>query len=359
MSMLFKKELMTNSQNKMAMEAQYKELVARREMANNQELALHAMMKQSGMAVNQAARIPQDVWRFMDDVTVTEFRSDEGDVILNDVMGQAKSIHFGKIKYEYRQASDAGNYTRHLTGQAPILGDKVDYTYESSIVPVHSSAFRRSYREALSFQSEGFDAMVDDQRETVRTLRQNVVDYMLNGGTETFNGTTYNGIFGDANTIQIDLGTGGQNFDFTSSSETGADIRANFKTLRDAIMITNNIVAPITFYVSREILSNFERFYSDDSGSQVTILNELRRLEQVGAIKQTSILSGNSIIAMPLDQRYFMPVSGMALSTEMVTRLRWNDDFIYDNWMALGFIVKSDFQGRSGVLYATTDNPNA
>lgn len=359
MSMLFKKEFMGNAQNELAMKQQRKELIARRQMANSQENLLFNQMKSAGMQVNQAARIPEDVWRFMDDVTYTEFRSDEGDVILNDVMAQSKSIHFGKIKYEYRQSSDAGNYQRHLTGQSPILGDKVDYTYASSIVPVHSTAWRRSYREMLSFQSEGFDAMVDDQRETVRHLRQNVVDYMLNGGDETFNETTYNGIFGDANTIQIDLGTGGQNFDFTSESVTGADVRANFKTLRDAIMITNNIVAPITFYVSREILSNFERYYSDDSGSQVTILNELRRLEQVGAIKQTSILTGNQIIAMPMSQQYFMPVSGMAMSTEMVTRLRWNDDFIYDNWMALGFIVKSDFMGRSGVLYATTDNPNA
>jgi len=351
--MLFKKDLLGNSKTGLK---QWEAVQARRNAANVTEKLFANALRAEGLQVNQGL-IPKDVYQDFDNVTVTRMRSDDGDTFLNDLMGLSNPISLGKLTHLFRQASDAGNAQSSMTGQIGAKMDQVEYKYDGSIVPVHDAGFYRNWREFLAMQSEGFDALIDDQRETVATLRRHLVDNFLDGhrnpsGTLiSVDNISWGGVRHDSRVNQVDLGAGGISFDFTDQTKTGAEIKAAFIQLRDVLWITNNCEQDATYYMSRDIISNFERKFSTSYESR-TILDELATLQGVAAIKPTSKLVGNELMAFPLDQSKIRPLVGMGVNTVAMPRPVYNSNYEFVTWSAVGYEVRTDYFGKSCVMYA-------
>lgn len=342
------KELFGNSQSSLNNVAkQWAETQGRREYFNNAE---RAMAKMQGLDVNAAAVIPRDVYQEFDAVTKEIMRSDEGDVLLNDLLPLARSVDIGKIEYKYRQASDSGNAKTTLSGQSVLTLDKTQYKYDSALVPVHQDAFGREWRELAGQRSEGFDGLIDDQRNSVKAVRRQMVNYIVSGDAGVvFNGASWGGLKSDSRVVSSSLAV-----DLTSGAVTAENVRNEFKKQRDALRITNNAMGQVTFYVSREIMSNLERYYSGNDAGFGTMLEAVKALNAVADVKETSVLSGNEILAMVLDSSIIRPVVGMAVSTVPVNRMNPFDAHNFITWGAMGIQVMNDYDGRSGVLYATT-----
>jgi len=84
------------------------------------------------------------------------------------------------------------------------------------------------------------------------------------------------------------------------------------------------------------------------------MLDAVRALNGIAAVKETALLSGNEILAMVLDSSIIRPVVGMGVSTIPVQRANPFDAHNFITWGAMGIQVMQDYEGRSGVLYATT-----
>lgn len=349
--MYFSKELYANAASSQRNAAkQWQEVQARRRYFNNAERQLAQMQ---GMAVNAAAVIPQDVYREFDMVTKRVMRNDEGDTILNDLLPLARAINIGKIEYQFRRASDSGNAKTTISGQTVVTMDKAAYSYDKAIIPIHQDGFGREWRELEGQRSEGFDALVDDQENSVRAVRRQMVDYILDGNSSVvFNGTSWTGIRNDSRVASVDLGAGGLNIDFTSSATTAEAFRNGFKSMRDTLRITNNATGPVTFYVSREIMSNAERYYSDNDAGFRTILESIRALEGVADVKETAKLTGNQVIGMVLSSEFIRPLVGMSVATIPVNRQNPFDAHNFITWGAMGIQIVTDYDNRTGVLYA-------
>ena len=240
--MLFQQELVGNSRTA---RDQWDDVRAFRDAYNISERQYAALNREANLRVNEGT-IPADVFQEFDNVTVTRFRSDDGDTYLNDLLGLSRSINIGKLTTKFRRASDAGQAKTDMTGQTGVQFDQTEFNYDGAIVPIHHAGFFRQWREWNAHQSEGFDALIDDQRETVATVRQHVADQFLDGHTDengnliVVDGKSWGGMRNDSRVAQIDLGAGGINFDFTDTTETYADIEAAAKQVRDVIWITNN-----------------------------------------------------------------------------------------------------------------------
>lgn len=349
--MIFSKSIVTNSRT--AVE-QWAEVNAARQRAENHNMHLNMM---AGLKVNQGL-IPRDVYQDFDNVTVERMRSDDGDAYLNDLLPLSGSVSIGKLVQKFRQASDAGNAQTSMTGQIGTLMDQVQYTYDGSIIPIHDAGFFRNWREAEAMRSEDFDALIDDQRETVATIRQHLADQFLdghvdaNGQTLVVDGISFAGMRNDSRVASVDLGAAGVNFDFTDTSQTGAAIKAAFIQVRDVLWIDNNCEQDATYYISREIASNFERKFSTSYESR-TILEELATLMGVAAIKSTNKLSGNEMMAFPLDRNKIRPVVGMGINTVALPRPFYNSDYQFATWGAIGIQIRTDFAGRTCAMYAS------
>lgn len=319
--------------------------------------SMHAnVMRGAGLSVN-AGLIPQDVYQEFDNVTVERFRSDDGDTFLNDLLPLSRSVSIGRLVNRFRQASDAGNTQTSMTGQVGVKMDQVDYSYDGSIIPVHDTGFSRNWREWNAQQAEGFDALIDDQRESVASLRRRLADNFLDGHKDAngqfivVDGLSWQGMRNDSRVAQVDLGAGGLNFDFTDQTKTGTEIKAAFIDLRNVLWIDNNCEQDAVYYVSREIASNFERKFSAQYDAKI-IMQELAELMGVSAIKTSSKLSGNELMAFPLDTNRVRPVVGMGLNTVAMPRPVYNSNYEFVVWGAIGFEIRNDYFGNTCALYA-------
>ncbi len=352
--MIFQKKLMANAVGRGNMEKQWAEVCKARELANNHNKALAAM---AGLHVNEGL-IPRDVYQDFDNVTVQRMRSDDGDTFLNDLLPMSRSVNIGKLVQQFRRASDAGSVQTSMTGQTGVRMDQTEFSYDGSIIPIHDAGFGRNWREWNAMQSEGFDALIDDQREVVASVRQRLADSLLDGhsdkdgNTIVVDGFSWTGMRNDSRVAQVDLGIGGVNFDFTDQTKTGDENKNAFIQVRDVLWITNKCERDATYYVSREIMSNWERKFSTQYDSKI-IMQELADLMGVAAVKVTSKLTGNQLMAFPLDDGFVRPVTGMGVNTVAMPRTKYNDDFQFVTWAAVGWQVRVDFSGNTCALYAS------
>lgn len=352
--MLFQQEIVGNS--RVAVD-QWAEVNRARRMADITNAMHGNVARQAGEIVTNDGIIPRDVYQDFDNVTVERFRSDDGDTFLNDLLPLSSSVSIGKLVQKFRQASDAGNAQTSMTGQVGVRMDQVEYTIDGSIIPVHDTGFFRNWREWNAQTSEGFDALIDDQRESVATLRRKLADNFLDGHTDNdgnfivVDGLSWQGMRNDSRVAQVDL-TSAPVFDFTDTANTGDQIKAAFIQVRDILWITNKCEMEATYYVSREIASNFERKFSAQYDAQI-IMAELAQLMGVAAIKVSSKLSGNELMAFPLDRNRVRPVVGMGLNTVAMPRPVYNSNYEFAVWGAIGFQVRTDFAGNTCALYAS------
>ncbi len=355
--MLFSKQIVGNSR---AAKTQWDEVVFARNAYNMSErihVATLAQIPGGKKFMANNGLIPADVYQEFDNITVVRFKEDDGDVFLNDLLPMSKSVNIGKLVHKFRQASDAGNAQTSMTGQIGVKMDQVEYTVDGSIVPVHDSGFGRNWREWNAQQSEGFDALIDDQRESVAEVREHLANQFMDGHTDTqgnfivVDGLSWEGMRSDSRVASVDLGAGGINFDFTDNTKTGAEIKAAFIQIRDTLWIDNKCSKDVTYYISKAIASNFERKFSTQYDSK-TIVQELGDLMNVATLKVTSKLVGNELMGFPLSSDTIRPIVGMGLNTVAMPRPLYNSNYEFVVWGAIGFEVRTDFAGNTCAIMA-------
>lgn len=356
--MLHQKSLVGNSR---AGAAQWAEVNLLRHNANLQE-AMFA--NQRGMFINaegiQVSQgiIPQDVYQAFDAQAVTRFRSDEGDVFMNDLLALSQPINIGKLIQKYRQVSDAGRTTTSMTGQLGVTMDQTEFTFDGTLIPMNETGFGRNWREWNAQTSEGFDALIDDQRESVDSHKEHIVDSFLDGHKDkkgkiiVLDSLSWQGMRNDSRVSSIDLGGGGLNIDFTDPALTYTQLEAGLKAYVNITWIDNDCGKEITIYVSREIASNFDRNSSESYMSQ-KILDRLAGLQGVAAIKSTSKLVGNELMAFPLDSSAIRPLVGMGVNTIAMPRPIYSSNYDFITWSAIGFQIKVDFAQKTCASYGT------
>lgn len=347
--MYFDKEFATNSRS-----GQYHKEQKRHVTRQREHFAAHnaQFLPANGLyAGNAAAIIPQDVYREFDAQTKQLMRAPNL-TLLNDLLPLAKGLPVGKVEHVYRKVSDSGVVVTDLEGSTPVEIDKAGYDYDSTIKVVHKTGFGRSWMEMEGQRSEGFDGLVDDQANSVRLMQETIAGHIYNGVDVTFKGIDAVGIKTSSRVASVDLDASGLNIDFTSSATTADAIRSAWIQLVDALWITENVLQPITFYVSREIMSNFQRYFSTSDVGFGTILDALLKLRGVAAIKEDAQLSGNELIGLVLDAQYIRPLVGMAVTTVPLVRANPFDNYNFITWSNVGLEIKVDYDGRTGVLYA-------
>lgn len=353
--MYFSKKLMGNS---FAAKAQMNDVLHQRIGYNSltKDQNLTGMRFDPRITVNDGL-VPREAYQEFDRVASERMRLDDGDAFLNVLMPNSKSVDIGTLVSRYRMPSDSGNAQTSMTGQTGVLFDQTENTYDGAIVPIHDAGFGRNFREKSAFTTSGIDLLVDDQRENVATVREQIADSFMDGQRDksgnliVVNKESWAGMRGDSRVAQVDLGPLGINFDFTDQTQSGEAIKAAFILVRDIARISNKCSADLDYYFPLEVLSNFERKFSNNYNSK-TIDEELKGLRGVGEIYETNKLEGNELMGFPSSSNYVRPVVGMGLNTIAIPRLKYNDDYNFITSAAIGWQIRTDFEGRTCALYA-------
>jgi len=327
------------------------------EIVNNRrifKMSEDAYGEKYGAQYNAAARMPQDAYRDFDRTIKRVMAGDEGGNIVS--LLPTRSLPIGKIVTEYAKASDSGQAQATISGRQAHKLDKAAYDYEGALVLIHDDGFGRSWREVEAMRTEDFDALQDDQANSVRAVRRSIYNHVFEGVPDVeYKGATAYGIKNAPATQALDLGASGVNVDLTSSTATYADFEsAIIATLTALQGSANNVEMDITFGFSPEIWFNALRTGTTDTNFANT-LEALRRIPGVANIVKTNgtQLSGNEFLAWANSDQYVQIQVGMAVNTQPVVRQMFNEPFNFVTWGAAGLLVKRDSVGRSGVIYAS------
>lgn len=352
--MIFSKRIVGNSRTA---KDQWKEVELARNAANAKNEFHSKVMRNSGLTVNQGL-VPADVYQDFDAQSVEVMQLDNGDVFLNDLLPMSRSVSIGKLVSKFRQSSTTSGVQSSMSGQIGLKLDQVEFSYDGAIVPIHDAGFSRKWREWQSMQSEGFDALIDDQRERIINVREHLADTFMDGVTDEqgnyieVDTISWQGMRNDSRVVAVDLGVGDVNFDFTDASQTGDTIKENFIEVLDVMRITNKCNVPLNIYVSLEINSVWEKRYSENYDS-MKIIKELADLRGVAKIEASNKLSGNQLMGFPASGGLVRPVVGMGLNTVAMSRPEYNSDYIFAVWAAIGWQVRNDYDGNGCAFYAS------
>jgi len=303
---------------------------------------------------NQAALLPDDAWREVDEVTMRVLREDEGQAYMQDLMPMARAVDIGKTAHVYRTSSDLSNRVNiSMNGQEPTLRDKVNYEFNGHPIPIFDTGYGLNWREWRGMQSEGFDGISDDQEAAVANVEQVAAQYVLNGDTSiNVGGYIGYGIKNHPETNVMDLDASGFNIDLSSFATTSDAIEDFFVRDFRQIMHNNLIMGAMNIYISPEIERRWSRSYSGSSGFKGgTMMDFLMGLPFINDIKMTYELDGNEFFAYPLMPKYIRPLMGMAMTTIAIPRVQMTDDYNFRVMKALGLEIRADANSRSGVIY--------
>lgn len=355
-----KKNLEQFPSNRIAMQMQFNQLQmerkASKEVAQINDMFGALNAQHAGLTGNDG-RKPFDLFREFDSQIVQEYQLDEGAFLLNRLMPLGRSVNIGRTVFEYARASDVGKFQTSMTGEHGTVYDNPDYDTDKTLIPFHDNGFKRNWREYEQLTLENFQDVMVGQQQSLRTHIQGQVSYILDGTDLTVDGTTWNGFRGDTRVEQVDLSSDPRvTFDFTDTTKTGTEIRKAFKALVDILRLENKVGMAATYFVSNEILSNFENYFGLQGANDIQTTNtSLKSITGVADIVGTSALSGNQILAIPLSSQYVQPIIALPTSTRMLSRQDIRDPYCWAIESAFGIMVKNDFEGKNkGAMYAAS-----
>lgn len=299
------------------------------------------------------------LYRAFDTTVLQQFEPNTEFTLLNDLMPLSRSVRLEQSRYDYARTGGRGWAHTSMSGQVGAALDARSYTFDGTMVPIHDSGFKFEWRDPIFNSPSALQSQSDAQRGSVEDVQRRYVDYIYNGfrdktgGFAVFDGLTWKGLKDDERVAQIDLGASGLNVDFTSASATSQALRAGAIALRDQLRRINNQYADQTWYVSGEIISNWERYFSDNFQSG-TVMSEILKLTGISAIKEDSQLSGNEIVIVPLRAGVIAPIVGQAIGTVASPRPEYNSDYIWRTWGAMGLMVKQDINNKYSVIHASS-----
>ncbi|WP_262264216.1 major capsid protein [Pantoea dispersa] len=292
------------------------------------------------------------LYRAFDTTVLAQFEPTTQFTLLNDLMPLSRSVRIEQSRYDYARTGGRGWAHTSMSGQIGAALDAKSYTFDGTMVPIHDSGFKFTWRDPIFNSPSALQSQADAQRGSVEDVQRQYVDYIFNGFRDSegnyvqFDGLTWKGLKEDERVAQVTL-----TFNFATSTDPVA-LRTNAIALRDVVRVTNSQYAPQTWYVSAEIMSNLERYF--DVNATRTVLEEFLKLSGIAAIKEDAQLSGNEILIVPLTAGVIAPIVGQAIGTVADPRQFYNSDYIWRTWGAMGLMVKQDINNKYSVIHASS-----
>lgn len=294
------------------------------------------------------------LYRTYDQTVLKEFEPNTEFTLLNDLMALSRPVRLEESVYEYAQTGGGGKGHTSMSGQVGALLNATVYNYDGTMVPIHDTGFKFTWRDPIFNKGSALQSLADAQKESVKTVRRQFVDYIFDGFIDehgnyiVFDEKTWKGLKHDERVLQIGL-----NFNF-ATSRNPAQIREEAIKLRDVLKVDNNQYSKQTWYVSAEIMSNWEQYF--DSNQIRMVLEEIKKLSGIEDIKEDSKLKGNQILIIPLSADVIAPIVGQAFGTVADPRLFYNSDYVWRTWGAVGLMVKTDINNKRSVIFASSQN---
>ncbi|MEJ3975674.1 major capsid protein [Providencia rettgeri] len=291
------------------------------------------------------------LYKAYDQTVTAEFQPTTEFTLLNDLMPLSRSVRLEESVYEYARKGSGGVAHTSMSGQIGALLDASAYDFDGTMVPIHDTGFKFGFRDPIFAKGSALASLADAQKDSTDTVRRKYLDFIWNGFRDAagnfivFDGKTFKGLRSDERVAQVTL-----TVDFATEQD-GKKIRTEIIKLRDVLKLKNLQYGEQTWYVSGDILSNWESVYFDVNQTR-TILEEIKKITGIKDIKEDYELKGNEVLIVPLGAGVIAPITGQAFGTVADPRPYYNSDYVWRTWGASGLMVKRDIAEHFSVIHA-------
>lgn len=306
------------------------------------------IMTSRGLVVNSALR--KDEWEELDRSIVQAAVAPLNMTQRMITAGLTRPLGgLGTLIAQYNQISEMTAANVSLSGNASGQKDRVDYDLVGVPVPVIFKEFELNQRYLEASRRLGDSIDTANGAAAARVVGEKVEDLLINGDSSVnLNGNTIYGLTShpDRNTdTATNLGGG----DFGTIS----NIIPTFSGILSALKADNYRGPYGVFVADTQYDQMAHQFYSDGSGQNA--LNRVLQIPSIQFIDSSAWLDAGEVVVVHLSK----DVVELAYVQQYwpITNLEWTSgDGMQSNFKVMTVfapMVKSDYNGRSGVFHCT------
>ncbi|MNQ15149.1 Encapsulating protein for peroxidase [compost metagenome] len=302
----------------------------------------HKAMAANGVFHGNASTVPKDVWGEWDREGI-EIQRDVL-AVFNDLSSLSRSLPIGKQVHFYQKISDSSEVNISMDGRGKAKTDQPLVDYVGTPIPIIDSSFSFGWRQMAAMQSEGQSLDPAARNNAMRKVAEKLEDMVINGDAKIDVGGAK--IYGLRTLPARNTGTHGLDL----NGATGAQW---VEVIKDVIekMHADNFYTPVTIY-----LNYADWFYASATdyvaaAPQNTILQRIMAIPGVAAVVPASRVPVNDVLGVCKRSDVVQILTELPMTVRPFTRLRPEDDYVFNVMAAAAPEIKSDYNGQCGVTH--------
>lgn len=295
------------------------------------------------------ATLRKDEWVSVDEQLIEAYR--ERLVVVDDLMsaGLTQNVGLGTLISEWENASEITDADVTMDGESNPNKDRQEFGLSGVPVPVIHKAFSIGERVLQASRSRGASLDISTAIESARSVARTTEKMVINGGY-------LGGVQSAANTYQIYGLTNFPSRETTTISDWSAEATTAETVLGDILEMVSLMeteqrrFGPFRLYIPAAF--SFQ-FYRDlKSNSDKTLMQRVLEDPRIDSVRVSDVLADGNAILVQFDRMVLDLAVGSDVSTvQWPSGSGWTNHF--QTFAVMAPRLKTDFDGRSGILHAT------
>lgn len=299
--------------------------------------------------INTNATLRKDEWLRVDEKVITAFR--ERLVIVEDLRAAGLTFPVGGLGVmisEWENASEITDAAITMDGESKGDKDRQEFGLAGVPIPVVHKEFDIGERVLLASRTRGGALDVTTGTEAARSVARTSENMVFNGVTlSAKSAQNQYSIYGLTNfpgreTISI--------ADWSLDGTSAATILSDILAMIQLMETEQRRYGPFTIYIPAEYSFQFYRDFKTESDK--TLMQRVLEDPRIKAVKVADALAAGNVIMVQLEDTVIdLAVGSDVSNVQWASGSGWTNHFqVFAAWAPR---LKTDFDGRTGILHAT------
>lgn len=295
------------------------------------------------------ATLRKDEWIQIDEVLIEAYR--ERLVVVDDLQqsGLTLSVGLGTLISEWENASEFTDAEVTLDGESNPNLDRQEFGLNGVPVPVIHKGFKIGERQLQASRQRGASLDVTSGTESTRSVARTTEKMVINGGylgavQSAANNYTIYGLtnFPSRETTTID--------DWSLVATTPEEVLADILAMIQLQETENRRFGPFRIYIPAAYSFQFYRDLKAESDK--TLMQRVLEDPRIESVRVSDVLeTGNVLLIQFVRETLDLAIGSDINTIQWPSPSGWTNQF--QSFAVMAPRLKTDFDGRSGILHAT------
>jgi uncharacterized linocin/CFP29 family protein len=306
--------------------------------------------KYFGGPVHVNATLRKDEWVRVDETVLEAFR--ERLTIVADLQAAGLTFNVGGLGVlisEWEKSSEITDAEITMDGETQVQGDRQEFALNGVPIPVIQKPFRIGERVLLASRTRGASLDVTTGTEAARAVArtsERMVFYGTSLGASTSDGNSYtvSGLTTFADRALLTVG------DWSDPTYTPAEILDDILNMVRVLETQHRRYGPFNVYIPGDVAWRFRQDFK--AFGDRTLMERVLAEPSIRAVRVSDALEATDVLMIQMTSDTLdLAVASDSTTIQWASPSGWTNFFqVFAAWAPR---LKSDFDGRTGILHAT------